>query len=216
MLESFRRPSIGTAVLMGCVCFWNNVCHSVRDGRERERTGELEEEEGGAGAQTAPPDALPDDEEIERREEHYQRLRRTIGVGTEDDESENAPLGFDPATLDEVQTLWDPLTAGELLARVGHFLRIVSQMMEEVGYMAEILSRGHLSAGDRRRSSGGGMETGGGDEEDTVEMLSSPIGSTDHDKAHHKTRPSAEGGEPHGGGLGHHESGGKMSSLEDN
>ena len=120
-------------------------------------------------------------------------MRRTIGVGTEDDESENAPLGFDPATLDEVQTLWDPLTAGELLARVGHFLRIMSQMMEEVGYMAEILSRGHrpgpdpehdatnlmqsmkrhLSAGDRRRSSGGGVETGGGDEEDTVEMPSS-------------------------------------------
>ena len=65
--------------------------------------------------------------------------------------------------------------------------------MEEVGYMVEILSRGHrpgpdpehdatnlmqgmkrhLSAGDRRRSSGGGMETGGGDEEDTVEMPSS-------------------------------------------
>ena len=160
---------------------------------EVEECGELEEEEGGAGQQTAPPDALPDDEEIERREEHYQRLRRTIGVGTEDDESENAPLGFDPATLDEVQTLWDPLTACELLARVGHFLRIMSQMMEEVGYMAEILSREHrpgsdpehdatnlmqgmkrhLSAGDRRRSSGGGMETGGGDEEETVEMPSS-------------------------------------------
>ena len=160
---------------------------------EAEESGEPEEEEGGAGPQTAPPDALPDDEEIERREEHYQRLRRTIGVGTEDDESENAPIGFSPATLDEMQTLWDPLAAGELLARVGHFLRIMSQMMEEVGYMAEILSRGHrpspdpehdttnlmqgmkrhLSAGDRRRSSGGGPETGGGDEEDTAEMPSS-------------------------------------------
>ena len=48
---------------------------------EVEESGELEEEEGGAGPQTAPPEALPDDEEIERREEHYQRLRRTIGVG---------------------------------------------------------------------------------------------------------------------------------------
>ena len=115
---------------------------------EVEESGEVEEEEGGAGPQTAPPDALPDDEEIERREEHYQRLRRTIGVGTEDEESGNAPLGFNPATLDEVQTLWDPLTAGELLARVGHFLRVVSQMMEEIGYMAEVLSRGHRPGPD--------------------------------------------------------------------
>ena len=69
---------------------------------EVEESGEVEEEEGGARPQTAPPDALPDDEEIERREE---RLRRTIGVGTEDEESDNAPLGFNPATLDEVQTL---------------------------------------------------------------------------------------------------------------
>ena len=37
------------------------------------------------------------------------------------------------------QALWDPLTAGELLARVGHFIRSMSQMMEEVGYLAEVL-----------------------------------------------------------------------------
>ena len=34
----------------------------------------------------------------------------------------------------------------ELLARVGNFLRIVSQMMEEVGYMAEQIARGHRPA----------------------------------------------------------------------
>ena len=170
---------------------------------EAEESGQLAEEEGGAGPQTAPLDALPNDEEIERRKEHYQRLRRTIGVGTEDDESENAPIGFNLATSDEMQTLWDPLTAGELLARVGHFLRIMSQMMEEVGYMAEILSKAHrpgqdpehdatilmqgmkrqLSAGDRRRSSGGGMETGEGDEEDTVDTTPREENLTEEDWA---------------------------------
>ena len=93
------------------------------------------EEEETRPRNDVPPAALPDDEEIDRREEHYQRLRRTIGVGTEDDEAENAPLGFPLNTLDKIQALRNPLTAGELLARVGHFLRIVSQVMEEVGYM---------------------------------------------------------------------------------
>ena len=50
-----------------------------------------------------------------------------------------APLGFSSDTLDQVQALWDPLMAGELLARVAHFIRIMSQMMEEVGYLTEVL-----------------------------------------------------------------------------
>ena len=89
-----------------------------------------------------PATTLPGDEEILNREEHYQQLRRVVGMGSDAD-GEEAPLGFSSHTLDEVQALWDPLTAGELLARVGHFLRIASQMMEEVGYMAELISRGH-------------------------------------------------------------------------
>ena len=64
---------------------------------------------------------LPDDEEIQRREEHYQRLRREIGVGEASNGTE-AP-DFSSDALDRVQALWDPLTAGELLARVGHFIR---------------------------------------------------------------------------------------------
>ena len=90
--------------------------------------------------------ALPDDEEFQRREEHSQRLMRsTMGMGEAHDGGE-APLGFSSDTLDQVQTLWDPLAAGELLARVGHFIRIMSQMMEEVGYLTESLSRGHREA----------------------------------------------------------------------
>ena len=58
-------------------------------------------------------------------------------------EGDEAPLGFSSDTLDQVQALWSPLTAGVLLARVGRFLRIMSQMMEEVGYLTEVLSRGH-------------------------------------------------------------------------
>ena len=76
------------------------------------------------------------------------------------------PLNFSPHTLDELQALWSPLTAGELLARVGHLLRILSQMMEEVGYMAETFSRRHrsnpeeegdetnLAQGEKRRKPG--------------------------------------------------------------
>ena len=52
-------------------------------------------------------------------------------------------LGFCSDTPDRVQALWDLLTAGELLAQLGHIIRIMSQMMEEVGYLAELLSRGH-------------------------------------------------------------------------
>ena len=63
-----------------------------------------------------------------------------VGNGSDGD---SAPLGFSPHTLDELQDLWTPLSAGELLARVGHFLRIMSQMMEEVAYMTETLAQRH-------------------------------------------------------------------------
>ena len=79
---------------------------------------------------------LPDDAEIHHREEDYQELRRVIGIGSEAD-GDTTPAGFSPDTLDTLQALWTPLSAGELLSRIGHFLRIVRQMMDEVGYMTE-------------------------------------------------------------------------------
>ena len=54
-----------------------------------------------------------------------------------------APPGFPPATLTAIEDLWSPFGAGALLARVGHLLRILSQMMEEVGYIAETKARTH-------------------------------------------------------------------------
>ena len=45
--------------------------------------------------------------------------------------------------LSAIQELWTPLSAGELLSRIGHFLRRVSQMMDEVGYITETLARIH-------------------------------------------------------------------------
>ena len=104
-----------------------------------------EEEEGAEGAE-----ALPDDEEIHYREEHYQELRRTMGVGNEAD-GDTAP----PATLAAIQELWTPVSAGELLSRVDHFLGIVSQMMEEVGYMMETPARGHREGGQAANNSSG-------------------------------------------------------------
>ena len=53
-----------------------------------------------------------------------------------------APPGFPPSTLTGIEDLWSPLRAGELLARVGHFLKIMSQM-EELGYIAETMARAH-------------------------------------------------------------------------
>ena len=114
------------------------ICTEEESGEEQEREA-VEEETPGEGA---PATTLPDDEEILNREEHYQRLRRAMGVSNNAHEEE-AALGFSSRALDEVQNLKDPLTAGELLARLGHFLRIVSQMMEEVGYMAELIAQGH-------------------------------------------------------------------------
>ena len=110
---------------------------------------------------------------------------------SESEEPENAPLGFHADTLEAIQAQWDPLSAGELLARVGHFLRIISQMMEEIGYMAEVISRGHrtqtegdatnlmqgtkrpLPAGDRRRGPARGTDTDEGGEECAEELPSS-------------------------------------------
>ena len=66
-----------------------------------------------------------------------------MGMGDTHEGDDEAILGFSSDTLDQVQALWSPLTAGELLARVGHFLRIVSQLMVEVGYLTEVLSEGH-------------------------------------------------------------------------
>ena len=86
-----------------------------------------------APGEAAPTTTLPDDEEIICREEHYQRLRGAMGVSNTTD-GEEAALELSSHSLHEIQNLWDPLTARELLARLGHFLRIVSQMMEEVGY----------------------------------------------------------------------------------
>ena len=119
-------------------------CENDYEGEEEEEVPlELEGEEEPGPRSAVAPTTLPD-EEITRREEHYQTLRRSIGVGTESDKSENAPLGFHADTLEAIQAQWDPLSAGELLARVGHFLRIVSHMMEEIGYMTEVISRrGH-------------------------------------------------------------------------
>ena len=107
---------------------------------EEEQDVEVEEEAPTGGEEASTP--LPDDEEIHRREEHYQQLRQVVGVVGEVD-GDTTPLGFSSHTLDELQALWSPLSAGELLARVGHFLRIISQMMEEVGYMAEALAGQH-------------------------------------------------------------------------
>ena len=115
------------------------------------------------GGKKHPP--LPDDEEIHRREEHYQQLPQVVGVGGEAD-GDTTPLGFSSHSLDEIQAIWSPLAAGELLARVGHFVRILSQILEEVGYMAEALARRHrgnpeeegdetnLVQGEKRRKPG--------------------------------------------------------------
>ena len=92
-------------------------------GNRQEQEAEAVDEE--APGEAAPTTTLPDDEEIIRREEHDQRLRRAMGASNTMDGDE-AALGFSSQLLDEIQNLWDPLTAGELLARLGHFLRIVS------------------------------------------------------------------------------------------
>ena len=58
---------------------------------EEEQEVEVEEEtptEEGAAATT-----LPDDEEIHNREEHYQQLRRVVGVGSDAD-GDTTPLEF--------------------------------------------------------------------------------------------------------------------------
>ena len=69
------------------------------------------EEENGPRSAVAPT-TLPDDEEITRREEHYQNLRRTVGVGAEGEEPENAPLGFHADTLEAIQAQWAHLVRG--------------------------------------------------------------------------------------------------------
>ena len=167
------------------------VCENDYEEEEEEEVPlQMEGEAENGPRSAAAPTTLPDDEEINRREEHYQNLRRIIGVGAEGEEPENAPLGFH-ADTEAIQAQWDPLSAGELLARVGHFLRIISQMMEEIGYMAEVISRGHrphtegdatnlmqatkrpLPAGDRRRASEKGTNTDEGDEECKEELPSS-------------------------------------------
>ena len=168
------------------------VCENDYEEEEEEEVSlEMEGEEENGPRSAVAPTTLPDDEEINRREEHYQNLRCTIGVGAEGEEPENAPLGFHADTLEAIQAQWDPLSAGELLARAGHFLRIISQMMEEIGYMAEVISRGHrpqtegdatnlmqgtkrpLPAGDRRRASERGTITDEGGEECEEELPSS-------------------------------------------
>ena len=121
-------------------------CEESDEGEEER--GEADPEDASNGAEDVeaekgePSTTLPDNEEIRRREERYQSLRREIGVGEASNGTE-APLHFSSDTLDRVQAPWDPLTAGELLARVGHFIRIMSQMMEEVGYLTELVARGH-------------------------------------------------------------------------
>ena len=130
---------------------------------EGEEEQEVEAEEEALEEEEAPATTLPDDEEIHNREEHYQQLRRVVGVGSDAD-GDATPLGFSSHTLDELQALWSPLTAGELLAPVGHFLRIISQMMEEVGFLAETLSCGQIWEKRRKpgthrpRTGGGGKE----------------------------------------------------------
>ena len=84
-------------------------------------------------------------EEIHRREEQYQQLRQVVGVGGDVD-GDTTPLGFSSNTVDELQALWSPVSAGEML---GHFVRIVSKMMEEVGFMAEALARRHRGNPDQ-------------------------------------------------------------------
>ena len=99
-------------------------------------------------------------------------------IGSETD-GDNAPLGFSPDALDALQAPWTPLSPGELLSRVAHFLRIISQIMEEVGYMTETLALGHrgeapaegdeqsLMQGRKRHKQGGhGRRAGEPDLED--------------------------------------------------
>ena len=75
-----------------------------------------------------------------------------MGVGNAAKE-DSAPPGLSPATLTAIQELWTPLSAVELLSRIGHVLQIVSQMMDEVGYMKETFARTHrkgeLGEGDQ-------------------------------------------------------------------
>ena len=135
-----RRPIISKAKPRT-----EEVCQESEEEGEEEEEAAPEETSETPGQPSAmggePTTALPD-EEIQRREEHYQELRSTMGMG-DTHEGDEAPLAFSSDTLDQVQALWSPLTAGMLLARVGHFLRIMSQMMEEVGYLTEVLSPGH-------------------------------------------------------------------------
>ena len=190
---------------------------------------EVEEEtpmEEGAAATT-----LPDDEEIHNREEYHQQLRRVVGVGSDDADGDTTPLGFSPHPLDELQALWSLLTAGEFLARVGHFLRIISQIMEEVGYMIETLSRRHrtnpeeegdetnLVQEEKRRKPGTHrrrttMEGGKGYAKwRRTSKFQQCSSSASYGGQKYQTRPDSEGGTPYGGGLGYHGGGGKMHRM---
>ena len=133
--SSGRRPVIPKAQARP-----SNLDLCTEEETDEEQEAEAVEEE--VTGEAAPTTTLPDDEEITNREEHYQQLRRAMGVSNTTD-GEDPALGFSSHSLDKIQNHWDPLPAGELLARLGHFLRTVSQMMEEVGYMAELMARGH-------------------------------------------------------------------------
>ena len=87
-----------------------------------EREQEEEDEETGV---------LLDDKEIHYREDYYQELRHTMGIATME-EADSAPARFPPPTLEAIQYLCAPLSAGELLSRLGHFLRLMGPMMDEV------------------------------------------------------------------------------------
>ena len=88
------------------------VC-AEEDTDEDEPAADEEEE---TAEQVAPATTLPDDEEITRREECYQQLHRVMGIGSATD-GEDSALAFSSHSLDDIQNHWDPLTAGELLAR---------------------------------------------------------------------------------------------------
>ena len=83
---------------------------------------------------------MPDDEEIQRREEHSQRLRNAIGVGEASDGVE-APLGFLLGHAGPGPSPVGSSDSGRTLSPSRSLIRIMSQMMEEVGYLTELLSR---------------------------------------------------------------------------
>ena len=94
---------------------------------------------------------LLDDDEVCRRDEHYERLRVAIGVGHPGEVNQHV-AGFSSEQLRRSH----PTTLGasygrEALARAGHFMHMAGHLLEEAGHLAETSGRRHRGPEGGRR-----------------------------------------------------------------